>query len=121
MKICLTSDDLLQHVLKRVEKLSINVPRKKKGSNILKIKVDSENDSVSVLLNQKESLVEQEKKYLTCLARLNKTYKVRIIVQNAWEAVASALHFIKYAIYAIYFHHKLSTTLDKSLKTNSQN
>ena len=108
MKICLTSDDLLQHVLKRVEKFSINVPRKKKGSNILKIKVDSENDSVSILLNQKESLVEQVEKYLTCLARSNKTYKVRVFIQNAWEAVVSALHFIKYAIYAINFHHQLS-------------
>ena len=74
--------------------------------------MNSENDAVSVLLKQKESLFEKVKEYLTCLGRINKAYKERVVVQGAWEAIASELHFIEDAIYAISFYHKEPTILD---------
>ena len=45
-------------------------------------------------MSQEESLAEKVKKYPSLIDESQKTYKERD-VKNAWEAVASELHFIE--------------------------
>ena len=90
---------------KKSRKFSINVPHNMEGFSKLKIKMDSENDSVSVLLYQNKSLVEQVKKYLYLFGK-NKQNIQRNGRRTKCIAVASELHFIDDAIYRINLYHK---------------
>ena len=65
------------------------------------MEMDSENENQlkkfrkpPLFLSQEESLAEKVKKYPSLFDESQKTYKERD-VKNAWEAVASELHFIE--------------------------
>ena len=74
----------------------------KETFNKMEIKIDSENESQlkriikpPLLLNQEESLTKKVKKYPCLFDKRQKTCKEGDVVKNAWEAVASELHFIE--------------------------
>ena len=87
---------------KKVKKISLALYFLKETFNKTKMEMNSENESQlktirepSLLLSLEESLAEKAKKYPCLFDKSQNMYREGDFVKNAWEVVASELHFIE--------------------------
>ena len=82
---------------KKEENIYVQLYSLKERFNKTEIEMDSENESklTSTLVEPGEIPAKKLKTYPCLFNKSQKMYKERDVVKNAWEAVASELHFIE--------------------------